>query len=90
MLQTTPSTNALTELTGAVVNKAIQPCDAPARLGITAATIQHKTNRTTSAAEAAKPSAPRCKGADRGGKAVMALLHRINRFCFVKYCSVLS
>jgi hypothetical protein len=79
MLQIKPSTNALTEPTGAVVNKVIQPCEAPVKPGITAATIQHKTNKTTSAAEVATPNATRLKGADRGGTGniVMAsLLHR--------------
>jgi hypothetical protein len=79
MLQITPSTNALTEPTGAVLNKVIQPCEAPAKPGITAATIQHKTNKTTRAAEAATPKATRLKGADRGGTGNIVMASLLDR-----------
>src|SRR5262245_33486180 len=62
--------------TGALLNRVIQPREAPSSPGIMAATSQHTTNRTTSAAEVATPKAPRCIGADcGGGKAVMATSH---------------
>src|SRR5215472_3731978 len=78
MLQTMPSIRALPEPSGAVVKSRIQPCDALTTLGRPAATIQHSTKSTTSAAAAATPNAMKSRDMDRGGigKLLMAnLLH---------------